>query len=76
MLHLNAQSRQYDGFTPGHRVFGRTPEIPIGTVGNPFRLDFTKPGGPSATQTHQAVAKTGGGFGNHLRKWDLMGNLN
>ena len=38
-LHLNSQVQQYDGFTPGHRVFGRTPKLPIGAAGNPnFRI--------------------------------------
>ena len=42
-LHLNSQVQQYDGFTPGQRVFGRTPKLPIGTAGNPNFSDFMKP---------------------------------
>ena len=42
-LHLNSQAHQYDGFTPGKRVFGRTPKLPIGAVGNPDFTDFANP---------------------------------
>ena len=38
-LHLNSQVQQYDGFTPGQRLFGRTPKLPIGAAGSPnFRF--------------------------------------
>ena len=43
MMHLNSQVQQYDGFTPGQRVFDRTPKLPIGAIGNPFCEDFTNP---------------------------------
>ena len=36
MLHLDPQSLQYDGFTPGERVSGRTPRVPIGAAGKPI----------------------------------------
>ena len=36
MMRLNSQVRQYDGFAPGQRVFGRAPKLPIGAIGNPF----------------------------------------
>ena len=42
-LHLNSQVQQYDGFTSGQRVFGRTPKLPIGKVGNPNFADFVNP---------------------------------
>ena len=42
-LHINSQVRQYDGFTPGHRVSGWAPKLPIGTLGNPNFADFTNP---------------------------------
>jgi len=35
-MHLNSQLQQSGGFTPVQRVFGRTPELPIGAIGNPF----------------------------------------
>ena len=41
MLHLDSKVHRYDGFTPGQRVFGRAPKMPIGTVGNPNFSDFT-----------------------------------
>ena len=42
-LHLNSQVQQYDGFTPGQRVFGRTPKLPIGAADNPNFTDFANP---------------------------------
>ena len=42
-LHLNSQVQQYDGFTPGQRVFGRKPKLPIGAAGNPNFTDFANP---------------------------------
>ena len=36
MMRLNSQVQQYDGLTPGESVFGGTPKLPIGAVGNPF----------------------------------------
>merc|ERR1712112_176904 len=50
-LHLNSQVQLYDGFTPGKRVFGRTPKLPIGTVGNPNFPDFMKPVTAPTTKT-------------------------
>ena len=50
-LHLNSQVQQYDGFTPGQRVFGRAPKLPIGTVGNPNFSDFMKPVTPPTAKT-------------------------
>ena len=43
MLRLNSQVPRYDGFTPAQRVPGRTPKMPTGAVGNPFRDDFENP---------------------------------
>ena len=51
MMHLNSQVRQYGGFTPGQRVFGRTPKLPIGTIDNPFFWDFTNPADAPTTET-------------------------
>ena len=42
-MHLNSQVQQYGGFTPGGRVFGRTPKLPIEAAGNPFFEDFMNP---------------------------------
>ena len=36
MMRLNSQVQPYGGFTPGRRVFGRTPQLPIGPICNPF----------------------------------------
>ena len=57
MLHLNSQVRKYDGFTPGHRVFGRTHKIPIGAVGNPNFCDFMDPADSPVDQTHQVLVE-------------------
>ena len=43
MVRLNSQVQQFGGFNSGRRVFGRTPKMPIGTIGNPFFEDFTNP---------------------------------
>ena len=55
MMRLNAQVRQFGGFAPGQRVFGRTPKIPIGAIGNPHFEDFTNPEDSPTTQTHQLI---------------------
>ena len=57
MLRLNSQVRQYDCFTPARRVCGRTPEMPIGAVGNPFNIDLTNPENSSVTHTRPVIAK-------------------
>ena len=44
-LRLNSQAQQYGGFTPGQRVTGRTPKLPIGAVGNPNFADSMNPAG-------------------------------
>ena len=59
-LQLNSQVRQYEGFTPGVGVSGRTPEMPIGTVGDPFYNYFRNPANSPVTQTHQVIAKLRG----------------
>ena len=38
MMHLNSKVRQYDGFTPGRRVFGGTPKLRIGGGGSITRF--------------------------------------
>ena len=67
-LQLNPQVQQYDGFAPGHRVSGRTPKMPIGTVGNPLYIGFANSGNSPVTHTNAAsiycsfVAPTSGFF--------------
>ena len=51
-LHLNSQERQYGVFAPGRRVFGRAPEMPIGTSGNPNSPDFTHTVTAQVAQIH------------------------
>ena len=53
MLHLCPQSQQYDGFTPGQRVPGRTPKMPIGVTGDPSPCDFMNPADTPVAPTHQ-----------------------
>ena len=56
VMRLNSQVRQYDGFTPGRRVSGRTPKMQGCTIDNPFRNDVMNPTDSPFTQTHQAIA--------------------
>ena len=51
-MRLNSQAQQFDGLTPGHIVFGVTPIMPIGTVGDPHFEDFMNPKGAETTKTH------------------------
>ena len=53
---LNSQVRQYDGFTPGRRVFGRTPEVPIGAVGNPFFEYLMNPAAAPTAKTQNLIS--------------------
>ena len=55
MTHLDSQVQQFGGFTPGKRVFGLDPEIPIGTAGSPHFSDFMNPKAPRKTKTHRLV---------------------
>ena len=54
-MRLNSQVRQFDGCAPGQRVVGRTPEMPIGAIGNPHFEDFTNPKDATNTKTHQLI---------------------
>ena len=60
MSQLNPQAQQYECFTPGRRVVGRTPKIPIGAAGNPFRNAFTGRPTPQVTQTIPSACETDG----------------
>ena len=51
-MRINSQVRQFGGFAPGKRVFGRTPKMPIWDIGNPFFEDFTNPVEAPATTAH------------------------
>ena len=39
-IRMNSLVRQYDGFTPGRRVYGGTPKLPMGTTGKLIFWDF------------------------------------
>ena len=54
-IHLNSQVRQFSGFAPGKRVFGRTPKMPIGANGNPHFGDFTNPGDSPTSETQWLI---------------------
>ena len=54
---LNVQVQQYDGFTPGRRVFGRAPKLPVGAVGSPHFSYFTNLNDSTVTETNGAMAK-------------------
>ena len=60
MVHLNPRAQQYGGFTPGRRVFGRTPQMQIGAGGCLDIRDFAAPDESQAAQTHQVIAKLRG----------------
>ena len=55
MMHMNSQVQQYGGFTPGQRVFGRTPKLPIGATDNPFFEDFMNPAEAPATEKRNSI---------------------
>ena len=52
MAHLNSQVQQFGGVTHVQRVFGATPKMPIGAVGNPHFGDFMNPKEAGETETH------------------------
>ena len=55
MMLLNSQVEQFGGFTHGQSVFGRTPKMPIGAVGNPHFEDYTNPVGEPTAETHHLL---------------------
>ena len=55
MLRLNSQVWQFGGLTPGRRVRGRDPKMPIGAAGSPHFADFANPTGPPETKTHNLL---------------------
>ena len=57
MLHLNSHAHQYDGFEQRQRIFGRTPKILIGAVGNPNFSDSMHPDESPVAKTHRVLAK-------------------
>ena len=54
-MRLNSQVRQFGGFAPGRRVFGRTPKMPIGAAGNPHFDDFMNQKEAPAAKTHHLL---------------------
>ena len=59
-VHLNSQVDQYDGFMPGRRVSGRSPENAIGAVDNPLGGDFTNTSKSPFAHTRRDLSKGGG----------------
>ena len=57
MLRLSSKVPKYDGFTPGRRVFGRSPKLPIGAAGGPHFRDFTTLSDSPLTQTRVALVQ-------------------
>ena len=55
MVRLNSHVHRSVAPTPGRRVFGRTPKMPIGAVSNPNFADFTKPKEAGTTKTHHLL---------------------
>ena len=55
-MRLNSQVQQYDGFTPGKRVFWRGPKLPIGAVGNPFFEYFMNPADAPTAETQNLIS--------------------
>ena len=54
-MRLNSKVRRFGGFTPGRKVFGWTPEMPIGAVGSPHFEDFMSPVEAPNTKTHHLI---------------------
>ena len=54
-MRLNSKVRQYVGLTPGRRVFGRTPKLPIGEAGSPFFRDSMSPAEAPSAKTHNLL---------------------
>ena len=52
---LKSQVRQFAGFAPGKRVFGRTPKIHIGEIGNPHFDDFANPKDAPTSKTQGLI---------------------
>ena len=54
-LHLNSHVRKRDGFAPFQRVIGRTPKMPIGSLGNPHFKHFMFRSESPATHANDLV---------------------
>ena len=54
-MQLNSHVRQFEGFAPRRRIFGRAPEIPTEAIGNPHFEDYTKPREAPTAKTHQIL---------------------
>ena len=67
MIRLDSEARQYGGFAPARRVFGRSPKLPIGYVDNPHFKDFTYRNDPPCNKDAECVIKTDGWGGTASR---------
>ena len=56
-MHFNSPAHQCDGFTPGRRVFGRTPKMPIGAAGNPFYNESMNPADSLVARARRVLAE-------------------
>ena len=56
MIHLDSKVQQYGRFTPGQRVFCRTPKLSIGAIGNPFSGDFMNPVEEPTAKTQNLIS--------------------
>ena len=54
-MRLNSQVPQFGARTPGKRVFGLSPKMPIGAVGSPHFPDSANPKGAQSTKTHHLL---------------------
>ena len=54
-MRLNSEILQYAGITPGQRVFGGSPKLPIGAVDNPTFKDCVATNETPVVQTHRAL---------------------
>ena len=55
MAHFKSKAREYGGLTPGHRVVGRSPKMPIATAGSPHVKDFTPQNESHVTKARDLV---------------------
>ena len=56
-MRLNSHAQQFGGAAPGRRVFGTTPRMPIGAVGNPHFEDSMHPKEAPDAKTHHFLGE-------------------
>ena len=66
MWRLNPQVMQYGGFTPGQRVFGGAPKMPIVAVGNPNCSDSRFPKNKNIWRRRKILFRRVGNRTRHL----------